>query len=115
MPTAHHAVVTNRVLAAFAGLSVLGLVGLAGTVLIGFEEPNGTLLLLSSVLVFAAPVAGLVHLGLTRTLTPTEKRIWLHELTGRRAAWALSEYLTCHDRRSTARRLAEEALARRRR
>jgi hypothetical protein len=38
------------------------MVGLAVTAMLGFEEPNNTLLLFSSVLIFAATVAMLVHL-----------------------------------------------------
>jgi len=52
---------TNRVFGAFAVLSVVGMVGLAVTAVAGFEEPNNTLLLTSFVLMFAAPVAMLVH------------------------------------------------------
>lgn len=94
--TAKQAGLTNTVLAAFAVLGVFGMVGLAVTALLGFEEPNSTLLVFSAVLLFAAPVA------------------WIQQLTGRRAAWAFSDYLTCHDRRATAKKLVEEALARRR-
>jgi hypothetical protein len=99
---------TNRVLEAFAILSVFGMVGLAVTALLGFEEANTTLLLFSAVLVFAAPLAILVHLSATRELTRQEKRIWIQQLAGRRAPWVFSDYLTCPDRRAAAKRLAEE-------
>jgi hypothetical protein len=105
--------VANRVLGALAALSLFGIVGLGLTALFGFEKPNSMLLLVSSVLVLAAPVAMLVHLGATRELTRQEKRIWIRELTGSRAPWAFSDYVTCDDRPATARRLAEEAQARR--
>jgi Mn2+/Fe2+ NRAMP family transporter len=95
-----------RLLRAFALSSAAGIVGLALTAFLGFEEPDTTLVVVSSVLLFAAPVAMLVHLSLTRELTRQEKRIWLRQLTGRRAARAFSEYLTSQDRRATARRLA---------
>jgi hypothetical protein len=112
--TAKQAAFTNTVLGAFAVLGVFGIVGLVLTAMLGLEEPNSTLLVLSSVLLFAAPLATLVHLSVTRDLTREEKRIWIQQLTGRRAAWAFADYLTCHDRRATAKRLVEEALARRR-
>lgn len=104
---------TNRILGAFAALSLFGIAGLGLTALIGFEEPDRNLLLFSSVLVLSAPVAILVHLVVTKELTRQEKRIWLHELTGRRAAWVFSDYLTSSDRRATARSLADQALTRR--
>jgi hypothetical protein len=103
---------TNRVFGAFAVLSVAGMVGLAVTAVAGFEEPNNTLLLTSFVLMFAAPVAMLVHLTVTGELTPREKRIWIRQLAGPRAARAFSAYLTSYDRSATAERLAAEALAR---
>lgn len=102
---------TNRVFGALVVLSVVGMVGLAVTGVVGFEEPNNTLLLISLVLMFAAPLAMLVHLTGTRELTSREKRIWVRQLVGPRAARAFSAYLTSHDRSATAERLAAEALA----
>jgi hypothetical protein len=84
----------------------------AMTALVGFEEPSSTLLLASLVLAFAAPVAILVHLVGTNELTRHDKRIWIRQLAGPRAARAFSAYLTSHDRSATAERLAAEALAR---
>lgn len=104
---------TNRLLGVIAVFSVFGMVGLALTGLIGFEEPNSTLLLVSSILIFAAPVAMLVHLSVTRELTRDEKRIWIQAMTSARAARVFSAYLTSPDRRTTAQSLATEALARR--
>jgi hypothetical protein len=105
--------VVNRVLGALAALSIFGIAGLGLTALFGFETANTMLLIVSSVLVLAAPVAMLVHLSVTRDLTRHEKRIWIRALTGPRAPWAFSDYVTSDDRRATASRLAEEALARR--
>jgi hypothetical protein len=96
------------VLRALPLLSTLGLAGLVVTVLVGFEEPDDTLLHLSSVAVVLPVLAAFVHLGLTRELTGDEKRAWLRELTGRRAVWAWSSYLTCADRREAAERLASQ-------
>ena len=104
----------NRVLGALTLLSLAGIVGLGLTALLAFEKPNSMLLLVSSLLVLATPVAMLVHLSATRELTREEKRIWIRQLTGPRAPWAFSEYVTSDDRPATARRLEEEALARRR-
>jgi uncharacterized membrane protein len=94
----------NRVLEALVGLGVLGLVLLALTALIGFEQPNTMLLIVSSVLIFLAPLGMLVHLTMTRELTREEKRLWIQELTSRRGASGLADYLTSHDRRTAIRR-----------
>ena len=102
----------SRVFAALAVMSVVGMVVLTVTAIAGFEEPNTTLLLTSLVLVFAAPVAMLVHLTGTRELTGSEKRIWIRELAGPRAARTFSAYLTSLDRSALAERLAAEASAR---
>lgn len=102
---------SNRVLGGFTVLTIAGIVGLAATALVGFEEPNNTLLLVSTVLVLAAPLAALVHLSLTSELTREEKRAWIRGFTGPRAPRVLSDYLTCRDRRATARQLAEQRRA----
>jgi len=93
-------------------MSVFGIVGLAVTAMLGFEEPNNTLFLFSFVLLFAAPMAMLVHLIVGKQLTLREKRIWIHQLAGPHAARAFSAYLTSHDRSATADRLTAEAVAR---
>jgi hypothetical protein len=111
-PLARHSSFTNRVFGVLAVLSVVGMVVSAMTAIVGFEEPSTTLLLASLVLAFAAPMAVLVHLVGTNELTRHEKRIWIRQLAGPRAARALSAYLTSRDRSATAERLAAEALAR---
>ena len=92
-----------------AVLLVCGLVGLALTALFGFEEPNDTLLFLSSGLLLLAPVVVLAHLSVTRALTPSQRRIWFYQLTGRRAPWAFGDYLSCDDLGAAATRFAEDA------
>ncbi len=91
----------------FALLTIVGIVAMAVTILLGFEEPNGILLLFSSILLLTAPAAMLAHLALTHELRPGEKRIWLRALTGRRAPAAWSVYLTCSNRREAIGRLTE--------
>jgi len=103
---------TNRVFGALAAVSAVGMVGLAVTAVIGFEEPNNALLLTSFILMLVAPVAMLVHLARTRELTSRERRIWIRQFAGPRAPRAFSAYLTSHDRSATAERLAAEASAR---
>jgi len=93
-------------------LVVCAMAGVVLTVLFGFEEANETLLFLSCGLVLAAIVAVFVHLAATRMLNRAQKRLWLHQLTGRRAASALAEYLTCDNLRSAAMRFAEQASSR---
>jgi hypothetical protein len=110
---AHPPTVPRSVTAISAALSLLGLAGLVLTFVLGFETPNTALLATSGALTFAAPLTVLWHLGAARTLTTTEKRIWIRELTGA-AAWpAISEYMTSSDLRASVRRRAEDAAARR--
>ena len=89
-------------------LFICAIAGLVLTAVFGFEEPNASLLFLSSGLLFAAIFAVLVHLAVTGALTRAQKRIWLTRLTGRRAAWAWGEYLTCDDLGAAAMRFTVE-------
>jgi hypothetical protein len=73
----------------------------------GFEEPSNVLLLVSSILTLAAPVTVLIHLAVTNQLTPQEKRVWVRHLAGSRAPAAFAAYLTAHDRRAAAMKLAD--------
>ena len=99
----------NRILQTSVALSLLGMVGLATTVLLGFEEPNGMMLLISSLLFFAAPLALAVHLMMTKELSPQERRTWIRELTSVRSGQALSAYLTSDDRAAAAETFASRA------
>jgi hypothetical protein len=105
----HPATVPRWVTAISGALSLLGLAGLVLTFVLGFETPNTALLAMSGALAFAAPLAVLCHFAATRTLTTTEKRMWIRELTGAGAWSAISEYMTSADLRASARRRAEEA------
>ena len=100
-------------LAVSGALTLLGLVGLVLTIVIGFETPNTVLLLVSGPPVFAAPLAALWHLFATRTLTAAEKRIWARELTGADVFSAMSEYMRSPDLSASARRRFADAAARR--
>ncbi len=77
----------------FSLLAGTGFVALALAVLFGFEEANGTLLLVSAVLLLAAPAVVLGRVALARDLTRDQKRRRLRALTGRRALHAWSAYL----------------------
>ena len=78
-------------------LAVLGLAGLILTATLAFEEPNATLLLLSTCLLIAPVAAVFIHLYATQALTPEQRRAWFRQLTGRRALWAFGEYLNASD------------------
>ncbi len=100
-------IMSHRFFRVSAAASVLGIAGLLLTGVFGFEEPNNTLLLLSFILIFAAPVSVLAHLGTTRGLTRQEKRIWIRALASTRIASAFSAYTTCPDRRALLERFEE--------
>ena len=99
--------------AIFGPASLLGLVGLGLTFVLGFETPNTMLFATSAALTFAAPLAVVGHFVATRTLTPAEKRIWLRDLTSAEVWSAISEYVASPDLRASARRRSEAAAARR--
>lgn len=96
-----------------AVLTVLGIVGVVLATMLGFEEPHAPMLWGSATMLLAAPVAALAHLGITRGLTREEKRIWLKEFASAEVWSALSEYLSSTDLSESARRRAQERLARR--
>lgn len=100
-----------RALVTVLFVSAMALLGL--TALFGFEEPDDTLLLLASGLLFAAIVAVFTHLWVTPILSRAQKRTWLQQLAGRRAPWALAEYLTCDNLAAAAVRFSEEPTPRR--
>jgi hypothetical protein len=89
-------------------LFVLAMAGLVLTLVLAFEEPNNTLLLLSSGLLLAVILAVFAHLAVTDELNRSEKRIWLAHLTGREAPWAFGDYLRCDDLRATAASFVEK-------
>src|SRR5918993_1064697 len=82
-------------------LVVFAMAGVLLTLVLGFEEPNNALLLLSSGLMLTAVLAVFAHLALTSELNRSEKRIWLARLTGRKAPWAFGDYLNSDDLRAT--------------
>jgi hypothetical protein len=93
----------------FMLLTAAGFVALAGAVVFGFEQANGTMLLVSSLLLFAGPAAILAQVTFTHALSREEKRLWLRALTGRRALRAWSLYLASADRRGALSQLTPKA------
>jgi hypothetical protein len=109
----HPPTVPRWVSAISVALSLVGLAGLAFTLVLGFETPNMAPFTTFVALTFAAPAAALWHFAATRTLTAAEKRLWIREFTGADASSALSEYMTSPDLRASALRRSEDAAARR--
>lgn len=85
--------VLDLLLVSSPAVSMLGLVSLAVTVAIGFEEPNRTMLVASAGLLLAAPLAVVTHVALTHHLTRVRRRTWLGAFMGPRAISAMSDYL----------------------
>ena len=106
-----HPAVPRRVTGILAALTMAGIIGTVVTAVLGFEEPNTPMLLVSGVLALAAPLAVLVHLRLTRGLTQDKKRIWLKEFRSAQVWSSLSEYLSSTDLSESARQRAQRALA----
>ncbi len=90
-------------------LTVAGIAGVVITTMLGFEEPDTRMLLVSGAMMLAAPVAALLHLSVTRELTHDEKRIWLKEFRSARIGSALAEYLSSANLSESARRRAQDA------
>lgn len=91
--------VLDTLLAGAPFLAGLGLAALFATIALGFEEPNRAMLLVSSCLLLAAPLAVLVHVALTSHLTQARRRTWLRALAGPSAISAFSRYLGLRQRR----------------
>jgi hypothetical protein len=94
-------------------LSIVGLSGVFLTFWFGFEEPNVWLAVLSVAMLLTAPLAAILHLTFTRTLSAADRRIWWNDFTGADMWSALSEYLSSTDLSATAQRRAADAAARR--
>jgi hypothetical protein len=105
--------VPRGVVGVLAVLTVAGIAGFVVTAILGFEEPNTPMFFASGAMMFAAPVAALMHLSVTRGLTHDEKRIWMKEFGSAEVWSALSEYLSSTNLSESAKRRAQDALARR--
>jgi hypothetical protein len=105
--------VPRGVMSILAVLTVVGIAGFFVTAMLGFEEPNTPMLLVSGAMTLAAPITALMHLSITRWLTHDEKRIWLKEFGSAEIWSALSEYLSSTNLSESANRRAQDALARR--
>jgi hypothetical protein len=111
--TADHAHIPKAIRHGLLALAVLGFAGMLLTSAFGFEEPNSLLLSASVAMLFAAPIAVLVHLICTQALTAEKKRVWWKAF-GSADAWsAFSEYFSSADLVASTDRRALEAQSRR--
>ena len=94
-------------------LSIVGLSGVFLTFWFGFEEPNVWLAAISGLMLIAAPLAAILHLTFTRTLSSEDRRIWWNDFAGADVWSAFSEYLSSPDLSATTQRRAADAAARR--
>ena len=79
--------------------------GVFVAVVLGFEEPNTSILVISGLLMLIAPLAVAAHLTVTSEMTREEKSLWVQIFSSSRAFGALSPYLTSLDRGETARKI----------
>jgi hypothetical protein len=100
---------SRTALATLPWVSLLGFLGLAVNAVLSFEEPERAMLLASGLLLLAAPLGLLVHLGVTRKLTRAEKRAWIAGLTGRRGMAFLAAYFEGNGRRTALEQVASES------
>jgi len=95
--------------AAMPYVTLLGCAGLAATAVLGFEEPNPRMLLVSGVLVAVAPAGLLLHLAFTGELSRADKRAWLAGLASFRDPGLLADYFDPETRAQATRRLHSRA------
>jgi hypothetical protein len=112
-PTLVQPTVPRGVKGILAVLTMVGIAGIVMTTMLGFEQPNVPMLVVSGAMMLAAPITALMHLSVTRALTRDEKRIWLKEFGSAEVWSALSEYLSSNNLRKSAKQRAQDALARR--
>src|SRR5262245_24433691 len=97
---------------ALVPLSLVGMCGVLLTFWLGFEEPDVWLATLSAAMVLAAPLAVVLHLTFTRTLSPADRRVWWNDLASGEVWSALSEYLSSPNLTASAQRRAGAAAGR---
>ncbi len=96
----------DRVLAVLPSVSLLGLTGLVTSITLGFEEAAVEMLLASALLLALAPAGMLLHLAVSRELTPQERRLWFAGLQGRNGPALFASYFSARERGLATRRLA---------
>lgn len=105
-PTADRRTLTSVTLASLPYMTLLGCAGIVANVLLSFEEPHGGMLLISAVLLAAAPLGMALHLAFTDDITPEAKRKWVAALMSRRGPELFSAYFTSAARRRAAERFS---------
>jgi hypothetical protein len=95
----------DRLLACLPYASLMGVAGLVANLVLSFEEPHGTMLLVGGVLIIAAPAGLVLHLWATSELTGDEKRLWLAGLASWRGPALFAAYFSGAQRGRATRRL----------
>jgi hypothetical protein len=88
----------NRCLAWLPYVSLAGLAVLVANILLSFEEPHSSMLLVAAGLTGVAPLGMLLHLSTTSELTTEEKRRWVAGLRTRQAPMLFAAYFRAPDR-----------------
>jgi hypothetical protein len=90
-------------------MTLLGGVALVANIALSFEEPHREMLLVSALLIAAAPLGLVLHLAVTHELTPDEKRRWMAGLMSRRGPELFGAYFSSVSRRWATDRLLPQA------
>jgi hypothetical protein len=104
-PAVDRPTLTSVTLASLPYVTLLGCAAIMANIVLSFEEPHADMLLISAVLLAAAPIGMALHLAFTHELTPEEKRKWISGLMSRKGPELFGAYFT-----SAARRRATELL-----
>ena len=102
---AGHRHVADLALGSLPYLALVGCAGIAANILLSFEEPHRGMLLVSFVLIAAAPVGLTIHLAVTSEMALTDKRRWILGLMSRSGFELFTAYFTPTERRQATRQL----------
>jgi len=83
-PAADRPTLASLMVASLPYLTLLGCAALVANIVLSFEKPHNQMLLISALLLAAAPVGLILHLAFTHELTPDEKRRWVAGLMSRK-------------------------------
>jgi hypothetical protein len=108
-PAADRPTLASVTLASLPYVTLLGCAGIVANIMLSFEEPHSEMLLISAVLLAAAPLGMALHLAFTDVLTPEEKRKWVAGLMSRRGPELFGAYFTSGARRRATERLSPQA------
>ena len=96
----------DRLMNALPYTTLTGFIGVVVVLLLGFEQPNPTTLVVAAILLLSAPVGMIVHLSTTTELSGPGKRLWWKSMLGK-DLWLFNAYFRPEERRAATSRLSQ--------